>query len=146
MDHCVERIRALIDSLDKRGETILIPTPCLSELLCAVPDLEQAVAEINRSTAFELASFDIRCAITLAEIVRDAIGAGDKRSGSEAPWSQIKFDRQIAVIARVNGAQTLYTDDAAQSHFAEEAGLRVIHTWDLELPPEHAQGNLFPTP
>ncbi|MDF2097506.1 type II toxin-antitoxin system VapC family toxin [Aquibaculum arenosum] len=141
--HCKERVEALINDLSERGDTVIIPTPCFSELLCAVPDLEKAVAEINQSAAFDLAPFDERCAIDLAEIVRNAIAAGDKKSGVRAPWDEIKFDRQIVVIAKVNGARTLYTDDYNQSEFAKQIGLNVSHTWDLKLPPEYAQTGLF---
>jgi hypothetical protein len=143
VSHCKNRIEALIDSLSRKGEIVLIPTPCFSELLCVVPDLERAVSEINRSIAFELAAFDERCAIDLAEIVRQALAEGDKRSGSLAPWNEIKYDRQIAVIAKVNGAEILYTDDGNQSVFAKQIGLKVFHTWDLPLPPEYAQDDFL---
>lgn len=139
VQYCKERVEALVDTLSKRGDTAIIPTPCFSEMLCAVPDLELATAELNRSTAFDLASFDERCAIDLAEIVRAAIASGDKKSGVSAPWNEIKYDRQIAVTAKVNGAEILYSDDANQTVFAQQIGLNVTHTWDLELPPEYAQ-------
>ena len=139
VEHCKERVEALVDGLSKRGATVIIPTPCFSEMLCAVPDLERATAELNRSTAFDLASFDERCAVDLAEIVRKAIASGDKRGGVNAPWNEIKFDRQIAVTAKVNGAEILYSDDANQATFAKQIGLQVQHTWDLDLPPAYAQ-------
>lgn len=139
IEHCKERVEALVDSLSKRGDTVIIPTPCFSEMLCAVPDLERATEELNRSTAFDLAPFDERCAVDLAEIVRKAIATGDKRGGVKAPWNEVKFDRQIAVTAKVNGAEILYSDDGNQTAFARQIGLIVKHTWDLELPPEYAQ-------
>ena len=140
---CKERVEALVDDLSKRGATVIIPTPCFSELLCAVPDLEKAISAINQSTAFDLAPFCERCAIDLSEIVRAALASGDKRSGVSAPWNQIKFDRQIAVIAKVNGAEILYTDDSNQAEFAKKIGLTVKHTWDLELPDRYAQKGFF---
>ncbi len=143
VDHCAQRVEALVDAHSKRGDTVLIPTPCLAELLCAVPDLEKAVGEINRSVAFELASFDARCAIDLASITRQAIGDGDKKAGTVIGWQEIKFDRQIAVIAKVGGAEFFYTDDANQTIFAEKLSLKVRHTWDLDLPDKFAQNELF---
>ena len=139
IEHCKERVDALVTDLSRRGGTVIIPAPCFSELLCAVPDLEKAVMVINQSSAFDLAPFDERCAIDLAETVRSAKSKGDKRGGVDAPWNEIKFDRQIAAIAKVNGAETFYTDDSTQATFAKEIGLRVVHTWDLDLPPEYAQ-------
>ncbi len=143
VEYCRERVEALVDDLSKRGATVIIPTPCFSELLCAVPDLEKAISAINQSTAFDVAPFDERCAIDLAEVVRNAIAAGDKRSSVSAPWNEIKFDRQIAVIAKVNGADTLYTDDDNQGAFAKHIGLKVRHTWELDLPSGYAQRGLF---
>lgn len=137
--HWKKRVEALVDTLSRGGDTVIIPTPCFSEMLCAVPDLEPATAELNKSTAFDLAPFDERCAIDLAEIVREAIASGDKKSGVPASWNEIKYDRQIAVTAKVNGAEILYSDDANQTEFARQIGLRVMHTWDLDLPPEYAQ-------
>lgn len=61
VDYCAERIEALIDTHSKNGNDIIIPTPCLAELLCAVPDLKKAIDEINKSAVFTVAS--IRCAL-----------------------------------------------------------------------------------
>lgn len=141
--HCVQRVEALIDDHSKRGDTILIPTPSLSELLCVVPDLEKAISVIGRSVAFEIASFDVRAAVDLAREIRKSIASGDKRAGVMANWQEIKFDRQIAAIAKVNGAEVLYTDDENQTTFAEKVGLTVCHTWDLPLPLRFAQRNLL---
>ncbi|GAB5389087.1 MAG: hypothetical protein Alpg2KO_20550 [Alphaproteobacteria bacterium] len=139
VSYCQERIEALIDQLQNTGDRIIIPTPCLSEVLVAVADLEKAVSELKSMTAFELASFDARCAIDLAEVTRSAIASGDKRAGIKEDWQHVKIDRQIVMISKVYGARTFYTDDSSQSRFAEEIGLEVKHTWDLELPDDAAQ-------
>lgn len=139
IDHCVQRVEALVDKHSKRGDSVLIPTPCFAELLCAVPDLEKAIGEIDRSVAFDLVPFDARCAIDLAYVTRTAMATDDKKSGSNAGWQQVKFDRQIAIIAKVGGAEVFYTDDDNQTHFASLIGLKVKHTWDLDLPPKYAQ-------
>lgn len=137
--HCALRVEAMIDAHSKRGDTVLIPTPCLSEMLCAVPDIEKAISTINKSVAFDLAAFDARCAVDLADAIRRAVAAGDKKSGIGAGWQEIKFDRQIAVIAKVGGAEVFYSDDSTQSKFAKMLGMSVKHTWDLDLPSEFAQ-------
>lgn len=139
ISHCVLRVEAMIDAHSKRGDTVLIPTPCLSEMLCAVPDIEKAISTITKSVAFDLAAFDARCAIDLADAIRRAKAGGDKKSGVSAGWQEIKFDRQIAIIAKVGGAEIFYSDDLTQSAFAKMLGMRVKHTWDLDLPPEFAQ-------
>lgn len=129
-----ERVEQLIDDLSTRGDTVIVPSPCLAEMLCAVPDMARAMEMINQSVAIEVVAFDARCAFDLAEVNRRAIASGDKRTGVEAGWNEVKFDRQIAVTAKVNGADTLYTDDKNQAAFASLMGLRVKHTWDLDLP------------
>ena len=139
VSHCRLRIEALIDELSARGDSIIIPTPCLCEMLTAVPDSYKAIEYLDDSAAFRTESFDTKCAIGLADITRKAINAGDKKSGSTLGWQEIKFDRQIAMIAHINRARILYTDDEGQSKFAEEVGLEVKHTWNLDLPASHAQ-------
>lgn len=141
--HCALRVEAVIDDHSKRGDTILIPAPSLSELLCVVPDLEKAISEIGRSVAFEIAPFDVRASVDLAVEIRKSIKSGDKRSGVAASWQEIKFDRQIAAIAKANGAELFYTDDENQTIFAERMGLIVRHTWDLSLPASYAQRDLL---
>jgi hypothetical protein len=96
-----------------------------------VPDIEKAMGEINGTSAFDVAPFNARCAIELATVTREAIANGDKRSGVSADWQEVKFDRQIAVIAKIGGAEIFYTDDLNQAEFAKKMGLAVKHTWDL---------------
>ncbi len=60
---------------------------------------------------------------------------GGKKAGFVAPYQKVKFDRQIVAIARVNDAHTIYSDDQDLGKFAKQAGLRVVSTWDLPIPP-----------
>jgi predicted nucleic acid-binding protein len=142
ISHCALRVEALIDELSARGDKVIIPAPCLAELLCVVPDFEQCLQQIEQSTAFQVEPFDMKAAVGLAQITRRAIDAGNKKAGSVAGWQEIKFDRQIAMIAKVNRAKTLYTDDGDQANFAKEIGLNVRHTWHLDLPAKYAQTSM----
>lgn len=142
VEHCEQRVEALIDTHSESGDTVLIPAPCLAELLVAVPDVSKVVHQIEQSPVFEPASFDTRCAIELAVVTRAAVDSGDKKSGIDADWQKIKLDRQIAVIAKVGKAQIFYTDDDDQTAFAEHLGLQVKHTWDLPLPHSYSQRKL----
>ncbi|MCP4407474.1 MAG: hypothetical protein GY807_06890 [Gammaproteobacteria bacterium] len=139
--YCFERIESLIDEHSRQQNTVLIPTPCLAELLTAVPDVSKAIEQIDRSAAFQIASFDARCAIDLAIVLRNA--RDDKKAGTSAGWQEVKFDRQIATIAKVAGAEIFYTDDGNQSKFAKQLGLDVKHTWDLHLSQKYAQLKLI---
>ena len=143
ISYCKERIEALIDRHSNANDIVVIPTPCFAELLTAVPDLMKAVEEINRLPSIGTRGFDARCAIELALETRKAIESGDKKSGVGAGWQEVKFDRQIAVIAKVNGAEVFYTDDENQAVFAQQLGMAVKHSWDLDLPPKYAQASLL---
>lgn len=141
--YCRERIEALIDRHSNAGDTVIIPTPCLAELLTTVPDVMKVLEEIDRSPSMNTAGFDARCAVELALETQKSIKSGDKKGGVGAGWQEVKFDRQIAVIAKVNGADVFYTDDSNQAAFATQLGMTVKHTWNLELPPDYAQRNFL---
>ncbi len=147
----VTRIKERFDffqaKLVKEQETLLIPTPVLSELLILSRDNASLVLErLHKSSRFKIAPFDERAAIELAIIHRDAVAAGDKKGGSSESWVKIKFDRQIIAVAKVNGADTIYSDDKNLSNFAKLAGLDVVRVWEMELPPQSDQIELtFPS-
>jgi len=54
VSHCALRLEALIDELSARGDRIVIPAPCLSEMLCSAPDAAKALQIIDESTALAL--------------------------------------------------------------------------------------------
>jgi hypothetical protein len=112
-----------------------MPTPVMSELLVhAGPGTAELITRLTKSTTFRVVPFDTRAAIELAVMTRNAIDQGDKRSGVDAPWNKIKFDRQIVAIAKVAGATAIYSDDRQLRTFAEQQGLTVIGLADLPLP------------
>lgn len=114
-----ERVDAMIDTHSDNGDTILIPTPCLAEVLMAVPSANKAIAAIEESTAMQIAPFDAKAAIELGIESAKARKAGDKKSGSTEDWQKVKFDRQISIIAKTAGAEIFYTDDSNQTHFSK---------------------------
>jgi hypothetical protein len=129
------RIDQFIGQVDARKGTVLIPTPALAETLVRAGEAGPAVLDrINRSARFRLADFDQRAAVELAQMTREAIQSGDKRSGSDSPWQKVKYDRQIIAIARVHNASAIYADDSGIATFASAIGLNVIRTWELPLP------------
>ncbi len=97
-----------------------------------------------RSGRFKIAEFDIRAAVEVAAMTRDAIRAGDKKDGSPSPWQKIKIDRQIIAIARVQGVRIIYSDDGGIADFAKKVDISVVQTWMMPLPPEDPQQTLFP--
>jgi predicted nucleic acid-binding protein len=140
-----ERFAFLESEAQRRGETIVIPSPALAEVLIGLSDGGPAVLDrIMRSGRFKIAEFDIRAAVEVAAMTRDAIRAGDKKDGSPSPWQKIKIDRQIIAIARVQGVRIIYSDDGGIADFAKKVDISVVQTWMMPLPPEDPQQTLFP--
>jgi predicted nucleic acid-binding protein len=131
-----ERIEFLLDTLDAEGETILIPTPALGEfLILAEGDGPDYLASINGAKTMVVESFDERAAIETAALELADRKGGDKRGGTGAPWQKVKVDRQIVAIAKVHGASTIYSDDPDVRKLATKAGMTVVSSWELPLPP-----------
>lgn len=138
--HPRERIKALVKEFQRAKQKIGIPTPTLGEALVRIgPKRAQFVDKLNDLAVFECLPFDQLSSIELAIMTAIAIDAGDKRAGSSEPWVKVKFDRQIAAIAKVNGATTIYTDDKGLRHTATANGFTVIGLADIPIPPEAAQ-------
>jgi len=65
---------------------------------------------------------------------------GQVKGGSpDATKTKIKFDRQIAAIATVEGATADYSDDGDVRSYAREAGMDAYQPSDLPLLPEDPQ-------
>ena len=137
------RIDHLIETLDKRRETIVIPTPALSEVLVHANEAGPRYLEIlNTTRCFRIEPFDQRAAVELATMTREALREGNLRAGTQATRSKLKFDRQIIAIARTQNETTIYSDDGDIATLAEPLGLEVIPLHTLPVPPKDAQGNL----
>jgi hypothetical protein len=137
------RLAHHVANLEKSKTRIVIATPALSELLVrAGPAGTALVAQIQKSAVFRIAPFDTRAAIELATMTHAALTAGEKRNGIQAPWSKVKFDRQIVAIAKVENATAIYSDDNSLIAFAEANGITAIRLADLPLPPQQAQSEL----
>jgi hypothetical protein len=136
-----ERIDGLVSDLAKSKTKILIPTPALSEALVRAGSVAAAqyLAKIRKSAHFAIEPFDEKAAIEVALMTKHAIDNGDKKAGSKESWIKVKYDRQIAAIAKVNGTTTIYTDDGGLSKFARANGLRAIGLGELNIPDKSAQ-------
>lgn len=132
------RVDHLVDTLNKTGERIIIPTPVLSELLVGAGDAAPAYLDIlNRSRFFRIEPFGTKAAVEAAAALRTAKTKGNKRGAAAegAPWAKVKFDRQIVAIAKVTGASVVYSDDTDVAALAEEAKIEVRPLDKLPDPP-----------
>ncbi len=142
-----ERIDSLVAHLEKEKTKIIIPTPALSEILVRAGRAgPEYLEKISTSAAFKVVPFDIRAAVEVAAMTQQAIQQGDKRSGIEAPWAKIKYDRQIVAIAKVEQASVIYSDDDDVCKLAQAEKMKVVRISELPIPPDAAQRTLFPVP
>ena len=144
ISHAKERVDGLFAQLAANKTKIVIPTPVLAELLVRSDEEERSalIASFTRSASFRVAAFDERAAMELADIEKKAIDGGDKRGGVQGPWTKIRFDRQIVAIARVAGADTIYTDDSNLAKHAFNRGIKTIGIGSLSIPESLAQASL----
>jgi predicted nucleic acid-binding protein len=138
VDRLDERIDLLIETLEEDAETIIIPTPVLTEfLVLAENDGPRYLTEIDQNRLYRIEPFDVKAAIELAAFHLHVRASGGGRRGvQEGTYAKISFDRQIVAIAKVNGAHTIYSDDEGVKKFAERHGITVVATWELPLPDE----------
>jgi predicted nucleic acid-binding protein len=145
VERCKERMELLVTALHKSKQTILIPTPVVSEVLTVSSGGLRYLTILQKSSVFKIEPFDTRAAIELAEMNKVILAAGDKKAGIDAPWQKLKVDRQIIAIAKVAGAKIIYTNDGSLSATAERVGLKAIGVHELPLPlkDDEAQSNLL---
>jgi len=139
---CKERIELLLENLSQASIQILVPTPVLSEILVASgTDKTRILNEINGTYAFKIQPFDEIAAVEVA-MLTDADLQANKPLTADETKAKVKYDRQIIAIAKVNGVQTIYSDDGKLGAKAKANGIAVIKTAELPLPPEPPQAEL----
>jgi hypothetical protein len=145
IDRPKERIEYLVQKLDKTGTNIVIPTPALSEALvrAGVAGSQDLIEKLQKFAVFRIEPFDLRAAIEVAAMSRDAMAGGGKRGQSSATWAKVKYDRQIVAISKVHGVTTIYSDDGDIRALGEKAKIKVVSVADLPLPPQKAQLDLL---
>jgi predicted nucleic acid-binding protein len=136
------RIDSLFRTLDKVRKKIIVPTPVLCEVLIGA---EQAAPRyldiIGGSSRFKIVPFDVRAAVEAAAAHREALRGGDKKEGARS-WPKVKFDRQIVAIAKVEGADTIYSNDDDIVRFAARDKIQVVTLAMLPAPADEQQGAL----
>jgi len=141
-----ERVEYLIHQLAEDKQTIIIPTPVLTEIMVyAGAAGSKWLQYFNGTAVFRIAPFDQRAAIEAALSIRDSLDRGGLRidaTDSGVSRGKVKFDRQIVAIARVEGADAIYSDDDHIAAIGKAAGLRVFRTRELDLPPQDPQQSM----
>lgn len=136
---CYDRVNHLVETLTRDRAKIIIPTPSLAEILvkarAAGPEWLRLISE-NRY--IRVSSFDLRAAVEFAAMQRERKLTGIT---SAEPRQKAKFDDQIVAIAKVEGADVIYSSDDGLAKSAPPA-IEVIGLTGLQLPPEDPQMQL----
>ncbi len=104
----------MVSRIAHNRDQIIIPTPVLSEVLVKISpeQITDLLTELNGSVWIRLEAFDAAATVELGRRTAVAIAQGDKREGlNDAPWTKVKFDRQIVAIAIVAQATEIISDD-----------------------------------
>lgn len=141
VDRCPERLQHLIATLNRDKAKIIIPTPCLAEVLVRAQDgAPERLRILKASRHFRIVPFEERAAVEFATTQTGRYDARTKPPASTR--AKAKFDDQIVAIATVEGASIIYSDDADIVKLAGSS-FTVIGIEDLPLPPENAQMDIF---
>lgn len=136
---CKARIDHLVETLAKRQDKLVIPTPALAEVLVMAGTAgPEWLRLLRQSRHIRLGDFDERAAIECAML------AATRRTGGAdtRPRAKAKFDEQIVAIANVAGAKIIYSDDSDIAGMVR-GGVQVIGVGALPLPPVVAQPDLL---
>jgi len=95
---------------------------------------------LNNTYRFKIADFDQRAAIEVA-LFTDQQSKKKKLSEAET-YAKLKYDRQIVAIAKVNGADRIYSNDDGIHTMAKLQGIAVTRIEELDIPPEEPQREL----
>ena len=138
---CKERLDYLLDTMSKRGDVLVIPTPALAEMLTRADTVgSDWLATLHNKKAVRIAPFDEMAAIECAALARTR-----KSRNPSATRTKAKFDEQIVAITVTSRAEEILSDDSDISALAPP-GIVVRGIAELDLPPENPQGDMFPSP
>jgi hypothetical protein len=132
----------LLDTLDQRGDRVIVPAPAYSEVLVKAPgEIAAIFQKIEDAKRFQIEPFGKRAAIECAELIAKAWGTGGKKNFN-SPWAKVKFDHQIVAIAKLCGADVVYSDDGDVKSLCARENIKCLGTEDMPVPPAKAQSEL----
>jgi predicted nucleic acid-binding protein len=126
----------LVQGLSKSRTRILIPSPCLTELLIRAGKARDAyVQKLGNSSTFEVIPFDRRAATECALLLADA---WDSKTQRDIARTKFKYDWMIVACAASRGVKEIYFDDQDIARCAAQVNIQTIAQKDLNAP----QGSL----
>lgn len=135
-DTARERLSYLLETLDDERVDLVVPTPVLAELLSfGRVEIEPAYAVVKGLSRIRIEGFGERAALECALMLRST----GRNSG---PKAKVKFDHQIVAIAKVVGADTVYSDDGDVQKLCQRENLPCLGVWDLPPRPVSPQTSM----
>ena len=129
-----ERVNHLVATLNATDQLIGVPTPALAEILVRAGNGKyRYLATIGDSYRFEVLPFDQLSAIDAGELIEQV--KSENKSQPLATWAKVKFDVQIAAIAKTAEATIIYSDDGNIEAHGKRLNIPVKRVCDLPLPP-----------
>lgn len=143
-----DRLKGLIEDIDKTRGQLIIPTLVVTEYLVGAGSAGKALLDALMSSRFVLvAPFDHVAAEECAAMQAIANATGNKRHplGRNTAWQKVKVDRQIVAIAKVRNASVI-ADDEDVCKLAKDLGIPVATVSELPLPEWAKQLHLVGVP
>lgn len=134
-DRACERIECFVKEMSKNKGKIVIPSVVLAEfLLFTGKDHAKYSDIIKKKSVFDIAGFDHPEAIILVE---QALGDGrlKTKSPNDQTRAKLKYDRQIAAIAKTARATAIYSTDQDLHRLARRLDIKACNIKDLPYPP-----------
>ncbi len=136
-DEVYERLTGLVQDLVATKTIIGVPAPAWAEFLCGTDvAIAGIISAMKKRSAIRVLAYDEVSAFETAMIHSATMAKGKKKGASQAPWQQVKVDRQILAIARQYGAKTIYTDDDNMIAEAARLGIDAIRSGEIPLKPK----------
>jgi predicted nucleic acid-binding protein len=136
VDRAQDRVDFLVQTISERKDKIILPSPALTEfMLLSVDRYRDYLAIIRRKAVFEIAGYDEPEAIELVEHWQQ-FGDGNKlKRGAAETYAKLKYDRQIAAIAKTRRVECIYSTDSDLEKYADQLNIKFCNLIHLPLPP-----------
>lgn len=130
----------LVKDLEQSRSRILIPAPCVTELLVLGGKAGDAFQKVlGGSSGFDVIPFDKRAATECGILLKEA---WDRKSGTKITKTKFKYDWMVVACAASRNVGVIYSDDGDIGRAAASAKIKVIKQKELPLPEAARQHDL----
>lgn len=112
----IEKAQYLINSCEKNGTKMMIPSVVVAEVLCALDSKSHSAVSELMHRSFIVPPFDTQAATYFAKMWRNKKQVKDKAVSR----AEMKADFMIAATALSRGASCIYSEDAGLRKFAQD--------------------------